>query len=342
MYRTEFYQHVIAKMSPTLQGLVAHHQHGKWIESIPFFNASDENERERFMTEVALALVPCAHAPNELIYGLRQPADCMYIVDRGVVGTENRVRTTGGYFGIGMILSGATRQSPAIAMCFVDLFILRRVALVTLLDSNLYPETKKMVRKMAIRHALRVKMQYILRLIKCRPDYISRSKAHLRRVKDHYKALELKRQTIREHKETVNDDTRPVPQQGQGNQSNLSTTHPEEELDYLVNGFKQDFTPGESVQRMLKQQKNEATAQREELKALRHTVENRCKQTEDAVAKNFRSLTRDLSLIKLKMGIDTPKSSNQNLMRGPGRSIIHEQGMSFLDDDGDIPTFQEL
>ena len=68
IFRTKYYHDVLDNMSPQLQGEVARHSHGPWLFKIPFFMAEDEEERDRFVIQIALCLEPKAFAPNEMVF----------------------------------------------------------------------------------------------------------------------------------------------------------------------------------------------------------------------------------------------------------------------------------
>ncbi len=68
IFRTKYYHDVLDNMSPALQGEVARHSHGPWLFKIPFFMAEDEEERDRFVIQIALCLEPKAFAPNEMVF----------------------------------------------------------------------------------------------------------------------------------------------------------------------------------------------------------------------------------------------------------------------------------
>lgn len=68
IFRTKYYHDVLENMSPALQGEVAKHSHSSWLYKIPFFMANNEDEKERFVIDIALRLEPKAFAPNEMVF----------------------------------------------------------------------------------------------------------------------------------------------------------------------------------------------------------------------------------------------------------------------------------
>ena len=85
-FRIQYYKRLLQFMSPALRGMVTRHQHCVWIGQVWFFNCNDDGERDMFITDVGLALVLEAYAPNEQIIRFGAEADAMYIVQRGCAG----------------------------------------------------------------------------------------------------------------------------------------------------------------------------------------------------------------------------------------------------------------
>ena len=98
MLRQRYYHKLLELMSPALRGEVAMYTHGAWIQQITFLCCDNEEERTRFIVQIALALDGRAYAPDELIYSCGEVADALYIVQRGIVAGQGSVMGAGRFF----------------------------------------------------------------------------------------------------------------------------------------------------------------------------------------------------------------------------------------------------
>eukprot|EP01029_Cantina_marsupialis_P032359 TRINITY_DN97_c0_g3_i6.p1 TRINITY_DN97_c0_g3~~TRINITY_DN97_c0_g3_i6.p1 ORF type:complete len:869 (+),score=219.48 TRINITY_DN97_c0_g3_i6:225-2831(+) len=168
LYRDKYYQSLLEEMTPQLRLEVAAHCHGAWISKVWFFNAEGGNESQMFVPHIALKLQPVAFPPKENIIQMSEPTETMYIVQRGLVAQLGKVLGTGKFFGEDMILHGAKRHYQVTALTFVDLYRLTKKDMEEVLDTGLFPKTKKKIRKAAIRLSLRrefVKYAAVKRLL---------------------------------------------------------------------------------------------------------------------------------------------------------------------------------
>lgn len=169
IFRMKYFHEVLENMSPTLQGEVARHSHGSWLYEIKFFNAGKEDERDRFLVQVALALEPSAFAPNEMVYREGDLAECMYIVQKGLASNLGKVISSGGYFGEDMIAgseeSPSRRTSDVRSLTFLDVYEFSREHLYEILENGDFDETEKMIRRQVISIALKRKFMEILSLV---------------------------------------------------------------------------------------------------------------------------------------------------------------------------------
>jgi len=90
-------------MTPELQRKVALATQKTWVQKIPFFNASSDWEREKFITAISIRLLPCAFPPDETVYWEGERADRMYIIVRGVMRRRETLMSRGGFFGEEMV-----------------------------------------------------------------------------------------------------------------------------------------------------------------------------------------------------------------------------------------------
>ena len=90
---------------------------------VPFFAGTTEKERGPFITAVSLQLKPEAYAPDELIIRPGELTEKMYIIQRGIVGYQGRIKSSGSFIGEDMILHNAHRDYAARAMTCVFLVL---------------------------------------------------------------------------------------------------------------------------------------------------------------------------------------------------------------------------
>lgn len=130
-----------------------------WIAKIAFFNAENHEERNAFVTALATSLEALAYSPNEVIFQKGDAATKFYLIGRGIVGTEGRIRKKEDFFGTdmiaGLILKDPRRITSARSLTFIDVNVLTLEALEEILDSGDFEETTKLIRKAALRVALR-------------------------------------------------------------------------------------------------------------------------------------------------------------------------------------------
>lgn len=162
LFRTKYYHQILEGMSPTLRGQVADHLHSQWIQKIPFFNAPSAEERYRFMIAVAVKLFPAVFAPNEKIFVVGDMADCMYIVQKGLVAGQGHIYSKGRFFGEDMILQSSRRRYEIRALTYIDLYVLSEADLYEILSKGTFKQTQRLIRKAAIRIAFKNKIKEIL------------------------------------------------------------------------------------------------------------------------------------------------------------------------------------
>jgi len=175
-FKEKYYKVVLEEMSPTLQADVAHFTAGPWIAQIRFFNVTADNpsdpegmldnENHKFITGLALALVPEAYAPKELIIYKGQRAEKMFVLQRGLVGKEGRVLSAGQFFGEDFILTSARRHYQACVLTYLDVYSLAQEDMEKVLDDGDFPATTKLIRRAVLRMALRKKFLEVAQKVK--------------------------------------------------------------------------------------------------------------------------------------------------------------------------------
>ena len=138
-FKNKFYvETLLSAMSPDLQGKLAHWQHYGWVKTIPFFNASNPVERDKFITGIATRLEAAAFAPDEMVYNMGDIADCMYIIQQGLCAQAGNVLSDGKFFGEDFVLHGHRRAYGVRALTFVATYKLTEEALQEILDTGKY------------------------------------------------------------------------------------------------------------------------------------------------------------------------------------------------------------
>jgi hypothetical protein len=214
MLRQNHYDHLLEDMSPRLQEDMATFQHGSWVRNVSFFNCGNENEEHRFVTKIALNLALEAYAAKEHIFTIGQPADKLYIVQRGLVGCRGRVLHGGRIFGEDMILHASRRSYEVFVLVFVNVYFLSKTKLTRILDEGQFSLTKATIRVAAIRMSLKHEFVLMTALRKVRPGYVPMTKEQIEYWKEYYRQVsnkEIKPKAPHEHPTLsgVNDKPKP-------------------------------------------------------------------------------------------------------------------------------------
>lgn len=161
LFRNRKYGTVFDDMAPSLKIKVANEMHGGWLKEVPFFTATNKDEREAFVAAVSMLLRPCTFPPQEEVYCIGHSAKFMMIITRGMA-TEagskgTRILKLGNHFGEEMILRYSTRLATIRAISYLNCNELRREELLQFLTdtASAFPETNRLVRRARIRLALR-------------------------------------------------------------------------------------------------------------------------------------------------------------------------------------------
>lgn len=158
LHRNKYYQGLLLQMSPSLRKAVAMHCHSVWIRAVPFFNAPDDDERSEFVASISVVLVPMAFAPLEKIVLEGEKTSKMYIIQRGLAIRRGKLLGAGDFFGEDMILTNARRAYSVRSLTFLDVYSLSKRGLRDALNAGEFAKTKKLIRRAAIKLALRREM----------------------------------------------------------------------------------------------------------------------------------------------------------------------------------------
>mmetsp|Transcript_27437 Transcript_27437/g.33331 ORF Transcript_27437/g.33331 Transcript_27437/m.33331 type:complete len:485 (-) Transcript_27437:628-2082(-) len=144
-------EHILHNLSPGLRAEVLVFTNREWLNKVPFFISCPEE----FIVEVSTVLQSMTLAPNETVFRAGEYADCMFIVERGMVGIKGRLCTRGKIFGEDALLnvSGGRRMYNAVTLTHAMLYTLSRDDLMFFVDQ--FPEVEKNLRKATIRAVLK-------------------------------------------------------------------------------------------------------------------------------------------------------------------------------------------
>ena len=183
-FRNQYHKRLLMFMSPALRGMVTRHQHSVWIRQVWFFNCNEDEERNRFVTDVGLSLVLEAFSPNELIIRQGDVADKMYIVQRGLVGVNGRPMGIGRFFGEDMILEGSCFTFTARVLTYLDVYSLSRVDLVRVLEMGHFPNTKKLISLRVLFMKFQAKIRLLVKAVRAADTYVRHTPDDIRYWKE--------------------------------------------------------------------------------------------------------------------------------------------------------------
>lgn len=176
LQRQKFYQEVLDVLSPKLRSEFAERTTGQWIRQVPFFCCATpedviaENDRyteqKRFVSDIAMVLHRAAYTRGEMLFKTGEMAECMYIVQQGVIGAKGTILRAGQFCGEDMIMASGRRIYRATAMTFCDTQTLSRGDLYNVLESGDYPETSKEIHIAALRMAIKKYFKQLVATIK--------------------------------------------------------------------------------------------------------------------------------------------------------------------------------
>ena len=155
--RALFYNELLTLMTPTLRGEVAVLSNGDWVKRVPFFfpDNAEDNELTSFITDVTMRLSISSFAPEELVITQGDRGHQMYIIRKGVVGSNGRIMGGGNYFGEDMILQSAIRLHDVRCLTYLDVYVLSKESLEDILELGSYPHIYKSVRRYVMKFAFK-------------------------------------------------------------------------------------------------------------------------------------------------------------------------------------------
>ena len=162
LQRQNYYKELLVKMSPALRGEVCVFINKSWINSVPFFSRRGklaahigEEEHRLFITAIAMNLTPHAYAPQEILVHMGEPAETMFIMQRGVVAKAGQIISSGKFFGEDIIMASDKRAYMVRALTFVDTFCLTKTSLKTIMEGAHFPGVAKQLRRAALCESFR-------------------------------------------------------------------------------------------------------------------------------------------------------------------------------------------
>lgn len=185
-HREKYYWQLMQMVSPKLRGLVATHRHSVWLNHVPFLQCPNIDERTAFLTEVATRLEPRSFSPVEYVIRTGARSRALFIVARGLATCRGRTLRSEDYFGESCLLTDAREPDSVASMTHFDCLVLMRTDLDAILELGDFRATKKMIRKAAIRLALRqkfrdcaVRSRVQRAIIKAEPEFLMSKARHM-------------------------------------------------------------------------------------------------------------------------------------------------------------------
>merc|ERR1740130_1347002 len=167
LHKDKYYIEVLDMMSPGLRGQFSCYCHGSWITKIHFFSKSEsEATQSIFISSIAQNLRAKAYPAAESVIKRGEPCGNMYIIRKGLIGSQGRIFRVGQYLGEDIILAHATRPYSATTLTFVDCMVLSAKSLVQVLESGEFTAEKETIRLFAIRLSLQYTVREIVRRVR--------------------------------------------------------------------------------------------------------------------------------------------------------------------------------
>lgn len=129
---------VLATLPPSLRAKVVLALHAELIDRVPFFRGAERQSVEA----IVLAFKPRVVVPGEILFRAGDPADALYVIQRGIVdviaasGVVIATLGEGDFFGEMALLDHAPRNATVRATDYCDLFVLEREAFDLVLERH--------------------------------------------------------------------------------------------------------------------------------------------------------------------------------------------------------------
>ena len=193
--RIKNYKHLLEGMSPALRGRVTSLVHGPALKDVYFFSCSDEEETDRFVTQISMCMGAEAYAPQETVIAVNSIAEKMYLVESGLASKEGKLYTKETFFGEDFILTEARRHYHVLSVNYLDLYTISREDMQFVLDNNRFPLMKKKIRLAMVRLAFFRRIRpYIFSICQAYPDRYKLPESMRKQAEDAAKNLTLEAQ----------------------------------------------------------------------------------------------------------------------------------------------------
>eukprot|EP01029_Cantina_marsupialis_P007032 TRINITY_DN1775_c0_g1_i1.p1 TRINITY_DN1775_c0_g1~~TRINITY_DN1775_c0_g1_i1.p1 ORF type:complete len:879 (+),score=198.96 TRINITY_DN1775_c0_g1_i1:366-3002(+) len=153
--RARYFQDVLSKMSPMLRGQVATYSNRTWVSKIRFFQHVPPEEKEILTTEIAMAMRPQAFPPGEAVIVYGERATTMHVLQRGICSRNGVVISSGTVVGEDVVLQNTKRHYTVRTLTYTDVSTLQKEDLTNILDKPELENSRKIVRRFAIKLAFR-------------------------------------------------------------------------------------------------------------------------------------------------------------------------------------------
>jgi potassium voltage-gated channel Eag-related subfamily H protein 7 len=169
--RVRSYKHLLEGMSPALRGRVTSLVHGPSLKNVYFFNCADDEETDRFVTQLSMCMGAEAYAPQETVVAVNSIAEKLYLVESGLASKEGQLFTKETFFGEDFILTEARRHYHVLAVNYLDVYTISRDDMQSVLDNNRFPLMKKKIRLAMVRLAFFRRIRpYIFSICQAYPE----------------------------------------------------------------------------------------------------------------------------------------------------------------------------
>ena len=169
--RVRSYKHLLEGMSPALRGRVTSLVHGPSLKNVYFFSCADDEETDRFVTQLSMCMGAEAYAPQETVVAVNSIAEKMYLVESGLASKEGQLFTKETFFGEDFILTEARRHYHVLAVNYLDVYTIKRDDMQSVLDNNRFPLMKKKIRLAMVRLAFFRRIRpYIFSICQAYPE----------------------------------------------------------------------------------------------------------------------------------------------------------------------------
>lgn len=140
---------LLKDLSPKLRKEVAYSINRDWVEGVGILQGLEQE----VLVEIALRMDTVTFAPQEYVFRASEIADCLYVVQRGVIAVRGRICTKGKLFGERAFLGvGQPRGYDAVTLTYALVYRLDSLMMQNLLKR--FPKSYKLLRRGIIKQLM--------------------------------------------------------------------------------------------------------------------------------------------------------------------------------------------